>query len=405
MGFTVKQIENLKPQEKPYQVREGKGFGVRVYPSGERVWFFAYKFNDRQRMMSIGPYPEIRLAEARAIFEQARRQLKKGIDPLAEKEADRQAATVAAFVDEFIEKGLKLKGNRSWPEYERNLRKDVIPAWGKIKMQEITRRDVMVLQERILERGSPNQSNQVFKIVRRMFNFAVERGVVETSPCLNVKFLAPEKRKDRFLSDEEIRVFWQALDSCPISEDISRALRLVLVTAQRPGEVIGAHVSEFDGDWWTIPADRSKNKRSHRVYLTELARDLFQLGARNDYLFPSPRPTATARGPQNKPIAVNALAHALRRAFEKDQKTGAPPLPLNHFTPHDLRRTAASHMASLGFGVIVDKVLNHTDPRVTAIYDRYSYDKEKRQALEAWERKILKIVGAPVAAKVINLPR
>ena len=115
------------------------------------------------------------------------------------------------------------------------------------------------------------------------------------------------------------------------------------------------------------------------------------------FVFRSPRDT--------KPIHPTALTKAVRRAIGAESETGKASVPLAHFTPHDLRRTAASQMAAMGFGVIVDKILNHTDQRVTAIYDRYSYDKEKQQALEAWGRKLQNITGSPTKAKVINLSR
>lgn len=347
--------------------------------------------------MTFGEYPEVSLAHAHGEHTSARKLLKKGIDPgamdQAAKEEARTAPTVGDLVKEFV-KSLELKGNRSRGEYERNLNKDVLPEWENRKAKDITKRDVVLLLEKILGRGAKNQSTQVFKIVRRMFNFAVERGIIESSPCLQVKALSPDVQKERFLSAAEIKTFWTALDVCAMTDDLKRALRLILVTAQRPGEVIGASCAEIEGQWWTIPAERAKNKRAHRVYLTPLARELFQAQGKEGLLFPSPR--------GGKAVEVNALAHALRRAMTPDPETKEAKLPVEHFTPHDLRRTAASHMASLGFGVVVDKVLNHTDRRVTAIYDRYDYDKEKRQALEAWSRKLQGILSEKPADNVIE---
>ena len=144
----------------------------------------------------------------------------------------------------------------------------------------------------------------------------------------------------------------------------------------------------------------AKNKRGHRVYLTPLAQELFQAQGKEGLLFPSPR--RPKDGEEAKAVEVNALAHALRRAMTPDPETKEIKLPVEHFTPHDLRRTAASHMASLGFGVVVDKVLNHTDRRVTAIYDRYDYDKEKRQALEAWTRKLQGLLGEKKRSNVVE---
>ena len=402
MKFTDRSIQAIKPQPKRFEVWEtnGKGFGLRVQPTGRKTWVFLYRFGGKARRLTFGEYPDLSLADAHAEHAAARQLLKKGLDPgaldQAAKDRARTAPTVGDLAKEFL-KSLEIKGNRSWREYERNLNKDVLPEWEHRKAKEITKRDVILLLEKILGRGAKNQSTQVFKIVRRMFNFALERGLLEISPCMKVKALSPDVQKERFLSAAEIKTFWTALDGCCMTDDLKRALRLVLVTAQRPGEVIGASAAEIEGKWWTIPAERAKNKRGHRVYLTPLALELFQVQGKEGFLFPSPRGC--------KAVEVNALAHSLRRAMKPDPKTKEIKLAIEHFTPHDLRRTAASHMASLGFGVVVDKVLNHTDRRVTAIYDRYDYDKEKRQALEAWARKLESILSEKKPDNVLMFPK
>jgi integrase len=415
MKFTDRSIQAIKPQEKRFEVWEtnGKGFGLRVQPTGRKSWVFLYRFQGKVRRMTFGEYPGMGLADAHVAHANACKLLEKEIDPgtlgQAVKEEARTAPTVGDLVTEFIEKGLKLKGNRSWKEYERNLKKDVLPEWEHRKAKHIKKRDVILLLEKVLGRGAKNQSSQVFKIVRRMFNFAVERGIIEVSPCAQVKTLSPDVQKERFLSLPEIKTFWLALNDCAMSDDLKRVLRLILITAQRPGEVIGASAAEISGAWWTIPAERSKNKKSHRVYLTPLALDLFQAKDKEGLLFPSPRRgknwNPDAEEAAVKPIQVNALAHALRRAMTPHPETEEVKLPVAHFTPHDLRRTAASHMASLGFGVVVDKVLNHTDQRVTAIYDRYDYDKEKQQALESWTRKVEGILNDKPCDNVVDFRR
>lgn len=399
--FTDPLIKSVKPREGRFEIWEtnGRGLGLRVSPRGRKTWIYMYRFGGKARRMTLGEYPEMSLAEARTAHAAAWEDFKKGIDPGAAKVAAddeaRKAPTVGKLVKEFIEKGLKAKGNRTWEEYKRSLEKDVVPAWEHRKAADIKKRDVILLLEGIVDRGSPNQSLQVFKQIRRMFNFAVERDIIEYSPCAHVKALVPEKKKDRFLSTEEIKTFWDNLTACSMTDAMRRALLLILLTAQRPGEVIGAHSSEFDDCWWTIPADRSKNKRAHLVYLTPLARGLFQnLG--QGYLFPSPR--------GEKPIETNALAHALRRAIKRDPQTKERELPMEHFTPHDLRRTVATHLAAIGYtDEIIGAVLNHTRPGVTPIYNRHRYSLEKQQALEAWERKLLSIVYEEKPDNVIEL--
>jgi integrase len=415
MKFTDRSVQAIKPQEKRFEVWEtnGKGFGLRVQPTGRKSWVFLYRFQGKVRRMTFGEYPRMGLADAHVAHANACKLLERDIDPgtlgQAVKEEARTAPTVGDLVTEFVEKGLKLKGNRSWKEYERNLKKDVLPEWEHRKVEHIKKRDVILLQHKILDRGAKNQSSQVFKIVRRMFNYAIEKTHIEVSPCSKLKPLFPDVRRKRFLSLSEIKTFWQALDDCTMTDELKRVLRLILITAQRPGEVIGASSAEISGAWWTIPAERSKNKKSHRVYLTPLALDLFQAKDKEGLLFPSPR-RGNNWNPDDeetavKPIQVNALAHALRRAMTPHPVTKEVKLPIDHFTPHDLRRTAATHMASLGFGAVIGKVLNHTDLRVTATYDWYDYDKEKQLALDSWTRKLEGLLNDKLADNVVDFRR
>ena len=399
MRFTDKVVKSIKPKDKRFEVFEDglKGFGLRVGTTGKKTWVVLYRQGDSKlRRLTLGEYPAMSLAQAHVAHSNALALIAQQIDPgdlkKAAAEAERRAPTVRLLIDEFIERGVKAKGNRTWQEYQRNIEKDVSPAWGKRKVKDIKKRDVVLLLEKVAERGARNQCNQLFKIIRRMFNFAIERDLLEYSPCNGVRLPFPEVRKDRFLTDEEIRLLWAALDleDAPLSEPMARALKLVLVTMQRPGEVIGAHVNEIDGEWWTIPAERSKNKKEHRVYLTPLAKTLFQAEGAEGYLFPNPRSGFSLDTPE--PMETNALSKAARRLLEPvklKNETKPQVLTIEKFTPHDLRRTGATHLAELGYSdEIIGAVLNHTRPGVTSIYNRYRYVKEKRQALEAWARKL-----------------
>jgi integrase len=170
-------------------------------------------------------------------------------------EAPRRSDTVADLIEEYIEKHAK-KFKRSWENDQRMLKHDVLPAWGNLKAADIKKRDVALLLEKIVERGSPIMANNTFAVVRKMFNFAVERDILEHTPCFKVKPPAPKVERNRALSEPEIRTFWANLDGCAMSDGIRSALKLILVTAQRPGEVIGMHTRELDlvDGWWTIPA-------------------------------------------------------------------------------------------------------------------------------------------------------
>ena len=243
-------------------------------------------------------------------------------------------------------------------------------------------------------------SNQVLKITRKMFNFGVERDILPHTPFTGVKALAPTNSRKRTLTETEIKTLWASIDNASMSDEIRRALKLILVTAQRPGEVTGMHTREIDGRWWTIPAERAKNGQEQRVYLTDAALELIGDTTGKSFVFPTPHQT------KEQPIDSHALPVAVRRNLEwpLTDKKGKPlygkdgkpatenRLDVDKFTPHDLRRTAATYMASMGYmDEIIDAVLNHVKKGIIRTYNRHGYDREKQQALEAWGRKLAAI--------------
>jgi integrase len=348
--------------------------------------------------MTLGNYPGMTLSKARAAFREARNLLEQGKDPIEAKRREREeqllrdearrreleAPTVARLVDEYLEKWAKPR-KRSWREDQRILEKDIIPAWGKRKAKDITRRDVITLLDKLVDRGAPIQANRTLACVRKMFNFAVSRDIVPISPCTQITAPSAENRRDRVLSAGEIRLFWQKLDAAPMAMVTRLALKLILVTGQRKGEVINAEWSEvnLNSAWWTIPAEKSKNKLAHRVPLSPLAIALLEeaqaLAGDSRWVFPGRKIENPIRGD-----SVNeALARSLPCLEIEDQ-----------FVPHDLRRTMASHLTGMGISrLVVSKLLNHVETGITAVYDRHSYDDEKRRALEAWGIRLQEIIS------------
>ena len=415
--FTDVAIKNLKATDKKYYQREAHGFTIRVMPSGVKTWLYIYNFDGKRKEMNMGMYPDVSLSMARSKFDAARKMLASGADP---SDVERQiqverrlAPTVAKLIEEYIEKHAK-PNKRGWIEDKRILDKDALPTWGKRKAKDIKKRDVVLLLEAIVERGSPSSANNNFKIIRKMFRFAVQRDIIEHSPCDGVVMPAPLNRGDRVLTADEIKALWLNLETCHVSDEIRQALRLILVTGQRPGEVIGMHVAEIDDRWWTIPVERSKNKKAHRVYLTDTALELIGDTTGKSFIFPCPREG------KEQAIAVNAIAHVIRRntavpvtdakgkpLFTSDGKPATKNiLEVADFTPHDLRRTAATFMSQLGeLDEVIDAVLNHTKQGIIRTYNLNRYDREKQQALEAWERKLNSIITGKSADNVISISK
>ena len=427
--FTDTMIRKLKPDGKKYIRSEGNGFTVRVMPSGVKTWLYVYAFGEKRRELNLGSYPEVTLETARGKFEDARKKVKNGVDPIAEKELAakelEEAYTVKKLCAEYIERHAK-KFKRSWETDERILNHDVIPAWGKQRAASIVKRDVVLLLEKIVDRGSPIMANNTFAVIRKMFNFAVEKDILVHTPCYGVKPPAPKVACERALSELETKLFWKNLDGCAMSAGVRSALRLTLVTAQRPGEAAAIHTEEINGEWWTIPAEKAKNKITHRVPLSPLARSIIaeaieqarvarKVPADQEYsgfVFPTPHTKKT------QPIAEQALVVAVARALDSpvldengrrllDDK-GEPikenKLGVEKFTPHDLRRTAATFMADSGeMDEVIDAVQNHAKKGVIKVYNQFKYDKPKRLALETWARKLASITTGTEGAKVIQM--
>ena len=400
--LTDVRVKSLKPKDVRYEVWDpaAPGFGVRITPKGIKSFVFVYRFDGKSRRMTIGRYPKLKLAQARIKYAEAKAELEeKGVDPgktvVDSRAAARQSPTVSQLADEYMEKWAKPR-KRSWKEDRRLLDHDVIPAIGRRKAKTVKRRDIRLMLDEIIERGAPITANRVLAVVRKMFRFAISRDIVQVNPCEAIEAPAKESSRERVLSESEIKTLWHKLDSDALhmSDGVRMVFRFMLATGQRKGEVVGAGWDEIDlaAGWWTIPEEKAKNGLPHRVPLSPLAlkllREIREASGNSDFLFPS------SQG--NKPIRDDAISKAVRRNESE--------LNIPHFTPHDLRRTVASQMASTGTPrLVISKILNHVDSGVTAVYDRHSYDADKRKALNAWARQLDAITSGKKASKVVSI--
>jgi integrase len=418
--FTDRFIEALRPRAARYEMWDEarRGFGVRVTPRGAKSFVWLYHFEGRPRRLTFGTYPRLSLADAGVKLAEAKKLLDKGIDPgsraVAERATERGAETVAELVATYLERYARPR-KRSAGEDQRILQKDVLPRWSSRKAKDITRREVVRLLNDVVDRGAPIQANRTLTILRRMFKFAVGQAILEISPCDQVEAPSAENERNRALSEDEIRLLWQALDSAPMEPNARRILRLMLVTGQRKSEVMGIHREEIDHEkgLWVLAATRAKNGREHLIPLSPLARQVIAETppAENGYVFPSKLTGLPYRG--------QSIDHATRYLFDgrpiskptkkPSQRTYTPPLAgvMERFTPHDLRRTVATRMRELGISRgDVKMVLNHVETDVTARYDRYDGLAEKRRALDVWARRLQQIIeGEEPADNVVELAR
>ena len=365
------------------------GFGLRVSAGGRKAWVAMYRHGNVKRRLTIGTYPALSLAEAREKAAVAHHTVQySGADPAAAKKAERAAETFAELAHDYIERHAK-RQKRSWRKDLLILEKDALSRFGKRKAKDLTRRDIITMLDEIVSRGAPIQANRTLEIIRKLFNWAVARDVLGANPCYRVPKPSNENRSDRVLSEEEIRVVWLALwAETPMT---AATFKLRLLTAQRGAEVLAMRWNQISSGWWTIPAEIAKNGLAHRVPLSapvlRLLDDVHPLGKGSEWVFPS----ADREGHR---VAIHKAHNRIRCRSSVS------------FVPHDLRRTAASHMTSMGISrLVVSKVLNHVESGITAVYDRHSYDAEKRAALDAWGRRVEEILsgGATAPANVVSL--
>ena len=368
--LNARKVESLRPipgKRTEYHDSEVKGLSLRISAQGAKSWSVLYRHRGRLRRLTLGSVDVISLADARERAGDELYKASKGGDPATEKQQEKKAETIAELVREYIEKHAKRK-KRSWKEDDRILRNNVLPTWKHRAIADIRRRDVRQLLEPIAERA-PVMANRTLACVRKMFSFAVDRELIEHNPAARTVRPGSEQSRSRVLTDDEIRAFWKACDDLPPA--MAAYFRLRLVTLQRGKEVAALRSTHLDGQWWTIPAAVAKNKLDHRVWVSELAQTILKtLPATDGYLL------AGARGRRQQTDAIAQLG-------------------LKDFRGHDLRRTASSRMASGGVPrLVISKVLNHVESGVTAVYDRHSYDAEKRVALDTWERTLTAILEA-----------
>lgn len=397
------QLKKLTPKEARYEVSDGKGLSVRVMPTGTKTWVFRYMVEGKARRMTFGTYPTISLAEVREKHSLAMQDLERGIDPghkQKEAKAVRKAApTVADLLEEFW--AMELKHKTTGKERKRLVTKDALPEWGNRKAFSITRRDAVLLIDKVRERAAIT-ANRLQGVLVRMFNFAAERGILEHSPLAGMK-KKPETARKRVLTDEEIRILWAALaldNKAMDIFDVSKlAIKMILLTGQRPGEVCGMTWNEIHTDgFWNIPAERRKGGAAQRLPLAAMALDVIEqarsYSGQGHFVFASP----------HKP-GSHLMTHTLSKAIIRHWKEIGFEEP---FTPHDLRRTLRTRLAEIGVDdVVAECVLGHKLQGIVAVYNRHSYDAEKRQALDRWERKLRKILGLEEAdnGKIIELKR
>jgi len=404
-ALTTKTVEAIKPD--PNQRLELpdpalSGLYLVVQPSGAKSWALRYRYAGKPKKLTLGRWPVMGLADARAAASNAIEAVDYGNDPSAAKKATKAARLetqlserdkIKTLVEKFGARHLSTL--KSGETVKRELNRHVVAIWGERDIQTITKRDVIDLLDGIADSGRVVTANRVRAYLNKFLSWCVERDIIKQSPAMGVKPAAKEKSRDRVLTDQEIKWFWQA---CTVEgQPWGHLGKMLLLTGQRLGEVVNMTDREITGDLWHLTADRTKNGRAHDVALSEAARDVLgavgRVNGRAGYVF-------TINGASALQGYHKGRNHIAKRMAEIASEERGETVEIPHWTFHDLRRTAATGMARLGIPVrVTEAVLNHvsgTAGGIVSVYQRHDYADEKRDALNAWARFVGDLVdGTP----------
>jgi integrase len=424
MAFTARGVEALKPQAKRVDYwstdPQEPGFGLRVFPSGAKSWFVWTRKTrlGRPVRVTLGTFPDVGLADARAAAGDKRADVLKGTDPAAERRAQRAANrdTVRALFEAYekhVEVRRKAGEFRSWPDVRRSFERDVLPAWGDQPVREIRRKDVIELVTAKALTGL-TAANRLQAHLSMLFAYGAETDWLDANPVAGLR-KRPERSHDRVLTVDEIKALWASLDGdaaivlsrgageadrIAMSEGTSATLRdlfkTLLLTGQRLGETSRMAWVDVDLDAavWTMPATDTKNRTAHRVPLSKTVKAI--LDARDEraaksaaYVFPS-----SPSGESSVLVWSKRTAKAISAAVGF------------RFTAHDLRRTVATGLGELGIPQdVIGLVLNHRKPGVTGRhYDLSTREAAKRDALDRWANHVDAIVTGKIG-KVVSIRR
>jgi len=401
MKLTAATVDKMQQTDRRQEIPDSlcTGLYLTVQPTGKKGWQVRYRHGGVHRRMTLGGYPVLSLADARQRAREALAAATEGRDPAGEVKAakapkpDDHRDQFQNVVDLFLKR--HASHNRRGDDVAAMFKREVLVAWGERKIYDISKRDVIAVLDAIVDRGSPITANRLLAHLRTLFSWAKGRDIITTSPLDGIKPPSAEKPRDRVLTEDEIRLFWQACDQ--MGQPFGNLYQFLLLTGQRLREAAEITEREVKGDLWTIPADRAKNGDKHSVPLSGAALGILTGMERikGQYLF-----TTSGESP------VSGFSKAKARLDATMTRLADADVP--SFTIHDLRRTAATGMASLRVPPhVVEAVLNHRSGArsgVAGIYNRFDYQDEKRAALEAWARRVEALIGG-AADNVVRLER
>jgi integrase len=364
------------------------GLVLRVSSKGRKTWCFLYRFKGEQRRMKLDLYPAMSVAEAHEAWRKARDMVQAGRDP---SQIETCAPTDFASVFEDWIKRDQAK-NRSRAGVKGTVATHVLPKWQHRLITEIGRRDVLDVIDAVVDQGKPTAARRLYSYLHRLFEWAISRDIIKTNPMVRADKPGAEVRRDRVLSDDELVRVWNAAER--LGWPYGPAFQLLILTGARREEIGRLRWSEIDNDIIKLEGSRTKNSQPHHIPLSSASRALLAglpriNGSDFVFSFSGHVPISSWSKPKADLDDLAALTTPWRT--------------------HDLRRSTATNLQQLGTPLqVTEAILGHTAGSrggIVGVYQRYSYDAEKRAALETWGARVIDLVEGRAPGKVVALVR
>lgn len=388
--LTDRQVRAAAPSEKPYKLTDAQGLHLAVQPGGSRLWRYRYELpGGKERVLALGAYPEVSLADARAARDDARRLLRQGVDPSTERrKAKLLSARSAVETFEAVSRAWHDRQTPGWTathaaDVMASMEADLFPALGPIPLREITPPLLLTALHKVEARGANDRAHRLRQRAEAVFAYGIASGLCDANPAALVgAALAPVRHGQRpaVTTLDGARRLLREVEAVPAHPVTRLANRLLALTALRPGEVRQAEWTEFAAldpahPVWTVPAPRMKMKRPHPVPLSRQAMEIIEalrpLTGRAPLLFPNVRRA-------HEPISDNTLSRYVNRSGHQ----GA-------HVPHGWRSSFSTIMNELHHNekdrAVIDLMLAHLPKNaIEAAYNRAAYMPRRREIAQQW---------------------
>jgi integrase len=381
LSFTDAVAKRLKPPKAGQQDvfdRGYPGLAMRLSYGGKRSWVYFYRINGRLRRMTLGTYPALSLADAREAWRKARNDAQAGREPTRPRDPTDADSTFERALDNWLKRDQG--NNRTKDAVKRLIDNDATPAWRHRHIADIGRADVLDVIDKVVDRGSPITARRLHAHLHRFFTWHTGRGKIPLNPMAHLPKPGEETRRERVLSDKELAEVWNTASK--IGWPYGDAVRLLILSGARRSEISDLKWAEIDGYTIRLAGERTKNGEPHSIPLSETATNVL---SRVPRIADSERVFTT----NGKNSVAGGWARAKRNL---DELSG-----VKDWRIHDVRRTVATGLQKLGVNLqTIEAVLGHTSGSrsgVVGVYQRHSFDAEKRAALDAWGEHVTALVA------------